>query len=167
MTTLARRKRLVVGAAALLLATAGVAVQGRQQPATPGGQDQVKQDAPPAAGAAAEPHGATNRELARTQLALIDQALGAMHQLARNGRLSFSDASFSLWERRRLDTLRRAGAGKAEIVAALEKQLETLKMEEAIAREAHERARATIIPIYDVQFRRMETEIWLNEEKAR
>ncbi len=47
---------------------------------------------------------------------------------------SIADPSFSLWGRRRLETLRKAGAGKAEIVAALEKYINSLKEEEAIAK---------------------------------
>ena len=47
---------------------------------------------------------------------------------------SIADPPFSLWGRRRLETLRKAGAGKAEIVAALEKYINNLKEEEAIAK---------------------------------
>ena len=81
--------------------------------------------------------------------------------------IRFIDPSFSLWGRRRLETLRRAGAGKAEIVAALEKYIDSLKKEEAIAETMHQEAQVTHVDVYDVQFRRMEAEIWLNEEKAR
>ena len=42
-------------------------------------------------------------------------------------RIGIADPSFSLWGRRRLETLRKAGAGKAEIVAALEKYINNLK----------------------------------------
>ena len=151
--------------------TAGVAVQGRQQPAPEGARGQAKAAPAPIVGAGgaplAVPDKAANRALASQQLALIDAALATMHGLARNARFSFGDPAFSLWEHRRLETLRRAGAGKAEIVAALEKSISSLQAEEAIAKTQHESARATQVPIYDVQFRRMEAEIWLNEEKAR
>ena len=88
--------------------------------------------------------------------------------MARDGRISLADPSFSLWGRRRLETLRKAGAGKAEIVAALEKYINSLKEDEAIAKSHASRAlEALKSSVYDVQFRRMEAEIWLNEEKAR
>ena len=76
---------------------------------------------------------AANRALARQQLALIDEALAALDQSARTGNVSIADPSFSLWGRRRLETLRKTGAGKAEIVAALGKYIDSLKREEAIA----------------------------------
>ncbi len=74
---------------------------------------------------------------------------------------------FALWGRRRLEALHRAGAGKAEIVAALEKYINDLKELEAIAKAREEQARSTQFGVYEMQFLRMEAEIWLNEEKAR
>jgi hypothetical protein len=169
MMWLARRKPLVAVAAALILATPGVDVQGRQQPAPEGAREQARTAPPPTAGAggAAGPEMAANRALARKQLALIDDALATLHQLALNARVNISDPRFSLWGRRRLETLRKAGAEKAEIVAALEKYIDSLKQEEAIAEGMRQSARATQVDVWDVQFRRMEAEIWLNEEKAR
>ena len=70
-------------------------------------------------------------------------------------RISISDPSFSLWGRRRLETLRKAGAGKAEIVAALEKYINSLKEDEAIAKGSDESARGTQVDVHDVQFRRI------------
>ena len=52
MMWLARLKPLVAVAAALILATAGVAVQGRQKPAPEGAREQAKPAPPPKAGAA-------------------------------------------------------------------------------------------------------------------
>jgi hypothetical protein len=172
MMWLARLRPRVAVTAALILATAGVAVQGRQQPAPERAREQAKTAAPPTAGAggAAMPDIAANRALAREQLALIDQALDALHTLARFPRgekTSFADPSFSLWERRKLEALHRAGAGKAEIVAALEKLIDTLKQEEAMAELRRRSARGTQLEVLDARFRRMEAEIWLNEEKAR
>jgi len=169
MMRLARLKPLVAVAAALILATAGVAVQGRQQPA-PQGEPQQRKTAPaPAAGAggAAVPDLSANRALAREQLALIDQALADLHRLALGGEIRFGDPSFSLWGRRRLEALRTAGAGKAEIVAALEKYVDSMKKEEATAQTMYEKGQTTRVDVYDVQFRRREAEIWLNEEKGR
>ena len=166
----ARLKPLVAVAAALVLTIAGFTVQGRQQAAPTGAQEQAKA-APPAlpptvgSGAAALPDIAANRALARKQLALIDEAWAMVDELARNGRLGIND--LSRWGHRRLETLRKTGAGKAEIVAALEKYVNTLKEHEAIAKELVQGARATPVAVYDVQYLRMEAEIWLNEEKAR
>ena len=90
-----------------------------------------------------------------------------LHDLARNARIDIATGPFALWGRRRLEALHRAGAGKAEIVAALEKCIADLKELEAIAKARKEAARATLLGVYEMQFLRMETEIWLNEEKAR
>lgn len=142
--------RYVVAAA--VLAFAGIAAYARQQPAAEG---QAKAD--PAA----------NHALARKQLALIDQALEVQHALARNGRLPLNDPSFAVWGRRKLETLRRVGAGKAEVIAALEKCIETLKADEALAVRMKEEARGTEAAVLDVRYRLIEAEIWMNEEKAR
>ena len=169
MMWLARLKPLVAVAAALILATAGVAVQERQQPASERKGEQAK-TAPPStadAGGAAVPDMAVNRALATEQLALIDEVLAIEHQGARDGKIARFDPSFSLWGRRRLETLRKTGAGKAEMVTALEKFLKTLKEEEALAKAHYESARVSRVELYDLQFRRMEAEIWLNNEKAR
>ncbi len=170
MMWLARLRMLVAVAVALILATAGVAVQGRQQPAPEGAREQAKTAPPPTAGAggAAVPDMAANRALAREQLALIDKALELLHQSNQAGSTKFAAPSFPIWERRRVETLHRAGAGKAEIVAALERYVNSLKEDEVIAeRSRQSRQGRTQLDVYDVQFRRMEAEIWLNEEKAR
>ena len=169
MMWLARLRLWVAVAVALILATAGVAVQGRPQPAPEGAREQAKTAPPPTAGAggAAVPDLAANRALAREQLALIDKALELLDQMSQAGSSKFATPSFSLWGRRRVETLHRAGAGKAEIVAALEKLIDTLKQDEAMAEVRRQSARGTLLDVYDVRFRRMEAEIWLNEEKAR
>ena len=175
MMWLAKLKPLVAVASVLILATAGVAVQARQKPAPGEAREQAKPAPPPAAGAGAAapapapagPDIAANRALARQALALIDDALAMMHERAQNGSFSIADPSFSIWGRRRLEMLRKAGARKAEIVAALEKEVDRLTMDEAIAKARKESARGTEVEVRDVQFRRLETEIWLNEEKAR
>ena len=165
MMWLARLKPLVAVAAALILAIAGVAVQGRQDRKPQGAREQAKTALPPTA--AAVPALAANQALAREQLALIDKALALLHSFAQNARISISDASFSVWERRKLETIRKTGAGKAEIVAALEKHIDDLKQEEAIAESRRQGARGTQVEVNDVRFRRLEAEMFLNEEKAR
>jgi hypothetical protein len=42
-----------------------------------------------------------------------------------------------------------------------------LKNDEAIAQTMYQKGNVTRVDLYDVQFRRREAEIWLNEEKAR
>jgi hypothetical protein len=124
MMGLARLTPLAAVAAALILATTGVAVQGRQQPTPEGAREQAGTAAPPrvGAGSAAVPDLAANRALAREQLALIDEALASLNRLYQTAKVSGpTDPAFSLWRRRRVETLRKTGAGKAEIVAALEK----------------------------------------------
>lgn len=166
----ARLKPLPAVAAALILATAGVAVRGHQQPAPEGAREQAKTTSPPGAGtgaaaAAAGSELAANRALAREQLALIDRARDMVHRLWQNGRAEYS--SLEIWDRRKLETLRRTGAAKAEIIAALEKHITLLKDEEKIAEQMVANARASEVTVLDARFRRVEAEIWLNEEKAR
>jgi hypothetical protein len=66
-----------------------------------------------------------------------------------------------------VETLHKAGAGKAEIVAALEKYINNLNEAEAIAKARQAAARGTRFDVYEIQFLCMEAEIWLNKEKAR
>jgi hypothetical protein len=98
---------------------------------------------------------------------MIEKALAIMHTLAQSGRFEFSDASFSVWRRRKLETIRETGTGMAEIVAALEQYINTLKQEEAMAETMLRSARGTQVGVYDTRFRRMEAEMFLNDEKAR
>lgn len=155
MTRFASLKPWAAMATVLTLATAGVAVQGRQQPPAAEGAREQGKDA------------AAVRALAREQLALIEAAQQTKNALARTGRVDFASPSFSIWERRKVETLRRSGAGKAEIIAALEQTLEVLKKQEAAIEAVRQSARATEIEVYDVKYRRMEAEIQLNVEKAR
>jgi hypothetical protein len=125
MMWLARLKPLVAVAAAVILATAGVAVQGRQGPAPEREREQANTAPPPAA--AAVPDLAANQALAREQLAIIDKALFILHAIGKVARISMSDASFAVWGRRKLETLRKTGAGKLELVTAVEEYINTLK----------------------------------------
>jgi RNA polymerase sigma factor (sigma-70 family) len=171
MIWLAKLKPLAALAATLILATTGVAVQQRQNAAPESAPPQSKPAAPKPAVAPApapiSPEEATNRALAREQLTLIDSALERMYRLAQNGRLEFNSPAFSIWESRRLDALRKAGATKAEIVAALERSLKFMESQEEIAKAQFRSARASEVSVLDVRFRRLQTQIWLNEERAR
>jgi flavin-binding protein dodecin len=68
--------------------------------------------------------------------------------------------------RRKLEALRRAGAGKAEIVAELEKYIKDLDWFHELTKFRMHIASSSV-DNYEVRFLRMEAEIWLNEEKAR
>jgi hypothetical protein len=171
MMSLTRLKPLVAVGAALILAIAGVAVQGRQQPAPQGAQEQVKATPqailpPIGSGAAALPDLAANRALARQQLAVIDEAWAILENLSRSARIDIDGGTIGPWGRRRLEALRRAGAGKAEIVAALEKYINDLERFDAIYHNEHNHHHPTYAE-HEIKFLRMEAEIWLNEEKAR
>lgn len=172
MMWLARPKPMVAVATVLVLAIAGVTVQGRQQSAPGGTQEQAKTPPPPTKTpplptAAAVPDMAPNQALARKQLAVIDKAWALMEFLAQNARIEIDGGTFGVWGRRRLEALRKAGAGKAEIVAALEKYIKDLDRLRAIVEGREAVARSTTPEDFEVQFLRMEAEIWLNEEKAR
>lgn len=168
MLWLGRIKLVVVISAILILVTGGLAVHGHQQPTKEeaGEQAQKASHASPSP-AGAEPDLVANRAIAREQLALIDKAWDLQRRLARGSRVELNDASFAEWGRRRLATLRRAGARKPEIVTALEKYINDLKEDEIEAKDRLAHASGTQLAVYDVQFRRMEAEMWLNEEKAR
>jgi hypothetical protein len=165
MMWLARQKPLAAVAAALFLVTAGVTAQGRQRPAPEREREQAKVVSPskPAGG----PDIAANQALAREQRGLIDEVLGVLQKMVRNGRISPSDPAFAVWGRRKLETLRRSGAGKAEIIGVLEEYIAELKQEEAIAEARRKSARGTQVDVYDARYRRIEAQIVLNEEKAR
>ena len=98
---------------------------------------------------------------------MIDKAWALMNDLAASARIEIATGPFGQWGHRKLETLHRAGAGKAEIVAALEKYIDSLKGLEAVANAKMAASRGTVLGVYEMQFLRMEAEIWLNEEKAR
>jgi hypothetical protein len=168
MMWLAKFKLLAVVPAILILVTAGVAVHGRQQPASDGASEPAR-TAPPQKGAegAAPADVSANRKLAREQLALIDKVLVALNEGVRAGNNRITDAAFTLWGRRRLEALRAAGAEKGEIVAALEKYVAELKKQEADVQLMYEANLLEFFDFSEFQYRRREAEIWLNEAKAR
>lgn len=121
--------------------------------------------------AAQEPRGAAavaqNQALAKEQLKLIDEVFDDLQALFRGGQISVSDIRFAVWGRRRVDALRASGATPAERVAALERYVDLMKKNEDYAQRAHERAEATRVDVADARYRRLEAEVWLNEEKAK
>lgn len=108
-----------------------------------------------------------NKPLAQEQLKLIDQALADLDRLIKGGEVSVTNSSFDLWERRRVETLRASGAGKAEMVAGLERYLNRLRNQERWTEELWKKDQATHTDFLDARYRRLEAEIWLNQEKAR
>ncbi len=109
---------------------------------------------------------AANRALARQQLAVIDEAWSILENLYRNARIDGDGGTIGVWGRRRLEALRRAGAQKDEIVAAMAKYVDDLERFQMLShlRSNHHH------PTYDeleIEFLRMEAESWSNEEKAR
>jgi hypothetical protein len=147
MSNLQRRGGLLLALVALAVALA---------PAAP--------EPPAKAGAEAL---AVNKPLAEEQLKLIDQGLAELDRLYKNGELSITSPRFTHWERRRVDALRAAGAGKTEIIAALERYVKRLKDVEGFTKTLHERDQATRADIMEATYERLEAEIWLNREKAR
>lgn len=163
-----RSNPFAVVVAALILGTAGVAAQGLRPSAADQTSEPAKTAAPRGTGDARPASGLTpNQALAREQLALIDAALADLHRRAQAGELRFDDVIFSLWERRRMEALRRSGAGKDEIVASLEKHVESLRSMEASTLRLLDQGQIIRAHVYDIQYRRREAEIWLNEEKSR
>jgi hypothetical protein len=147
MSNLQRRGGLLLALVALAVAPA---------PAAP--------EPPAKAGAEAL---AVNKPLAEEQLKLIDQSLAELDRLYKNGELSITSRGFNLWERRRIDALRAAGAGKTEIIAALERYLKRMKDVEGFTKTLYERDQAARGDITNARYERLEAEIWLNQEKAR
>jgi hypothetical protein len=112
---------------------------------------------------------AVNQALARKQLAVIDEAWARLEALSQIARIEINGGTIGPWGRRRLEALRKAAAGKAEIVAALEKYINDLERFQEIANARHSMSfvRSRTLEDHEVVFLRMEAEIWLNEEKAR
>jgi hypothetical protein len=117
----------------------------------------------PAAPQAADP----NKALAASQLNLARDALQDLDRLWRLGEMSLSDPRFPLWWRREVDAVRASGAGKAEVVAALELYVKRMKDMSKLVESAHQKAHATHVDVLDAQYRAAEAEMWLNQEKER
>jgi putative protein kinase ArgK-like GTPase of G3E family len=107
------------------------------------------------------------KALAREQLKVIDEAVPVLKRLFENGRIGATDLDHSRWGRRRIEALRTSGAGKAELVAALESYLDQMKKDEQLQEQRKEIARASYAAVLEARYRRLEAEIWLAEEKAR
>ena len=166
MTKPEGQKLLVTIAASMALAFAAGVVRGQQDSAPTGVQKQVA--ATPQSGPFVGPGIEVNRAIARKQLALIDEAWEGLEDLAKNGRIEIGHGTFGPWGRRRLEALRRVGAEKAEIVAALEKYIKDLDRMLDNVKHLNDFGTWRNAPgFYEIRYLRTEAEIWLNEEKAR
>jgi hypothetical protein len=110
---------------------------------------------------------ALNKSLAQEQIKLIDQALADLDRLVKGGEMSISDPRLDHWERRRVEATRATGAGKSEMVAAQGRYVNRLRDQERWAEELWKKDQATRTDVFDVKYRRLEAEMWLNQEKAR
>jgi len=116
---------------------------------------------------AAPPPADANKALAQEQLKLARQALHDLDLMNEREGLGRTDPRFALWERRQVEAIRAAGAGKAELIAALEDYLKRMREQERLAQLSIEKAQGTRIDLWDAQYRTLEAEMWLNHEKAR
>jgi hypothetical protein len=107
------------------------------------------------------------KPLAQEQLKVIEQAVRDLKRLAETGNVVATDPGFSRWARRRVDALRTSGAGKAEMVAALEGYLDQMRKDEQLRQRLLDTGHASHTDVLDARYRRLEAEIWLIEEKAR
>jgi hypothetical protein len=139
MATRSRRIGLLLG----IVALAGALAPAAQQPADP------------------------NKALAQEQLKLTRQALSDLDLLSKSGEVPTWDAKFVLWERRQVEAIRASGAGKAEVIAALESYVKRLRELERHMQAAYQKAEASRVDAYDARYRLFEAEMWLNQEKAR
>ncbi len=108
-----------------------------------------------------------NKALAETQLKLARQALEELDSLYKQARLSPLDSRIAVWERRQVEALSATGVGKAERLSAIEAYVNRMKRLSAIAEETHKQGTITGADVLDWQYRVLEAEMWLNQEKLR
>jgi Spy/CpxP family protein refolding chaperone len=124
--------------------------------------------APPAAPVKAAPEQpGTNKALADDQLKLARQALEELESLRQNAKLQNLDPRFAVWERRQVEAVKASGVGKAELVSALEKYVKRMKDLLMVAEASREAGMITHVDVLDWQYRVLEAEMWLNQEKSR
>ena len=110
---------------------------------------------------------APDKAMAQEQLKLARQALQGLDAMHKNGAVARYDPKFALWERRQVEAIRAAGATQAEYVAALEAYVKRLKGFASDLQAAHERGAASLVDVWDAEYRVLEAEMWLNREKSR
>ena len=107
----------------------------------------------------------TKNALAQEQLKLARQALESIDSLRKNGMLGPLDSG--IWERRQVEALQASGIGRGELVSALERYVKRMKDLAEIAKALRERAGINYVDVLDAQYRVLEAEMWLNQEKLR
>jgi hypothetical protein len=123
---------------------------------------------PPVASAQAAPEqSANNNALADDQLKLARQALEELESLRQNAKLQNLDPRFAVWERRQVEAVKATGVGKGELVSALEAYVKRMKDMSMIAKASREAGMITHVDALDWQYRVLEAERWLNQEKSR
>jgi hypothetical protein len=148
-------KLKILGAATLasVLAVGGIQVMARQlggrNPTTP---------PDPATSKTADPR----KSLAERQLKLARQALENLESSIKIGAVSPIDSRFALWGRRQVEALRASGAGKEELVKALEDYLKRMKDQVRSAEELYKTGRAPRVDLLDIQYHALEAEMWLH-----
>jgi hypothetical protein len=145
--------------AGLVLGTALAAVFS----ATPPSMAQIQKPAAPASAALRQQE--TKNALAKEQLKLARQALESVDFLRKCGVLGPLDSG--IWERRQVEALQASGIGRGELVSALESYVKRMKELAAIAKGLRERAAINGVDVLDAQYRVLEAEMWLNQEKSR
>jgi hypothetical protein len=108
-----------------------------------------------------------NKGLAKEQLKMSREALKQLDILYKRGELNRTDPRFALWSRREVEALRASGAGNAELVAALEAYVRTMRARVKATEELVKRDQATRVDLLDAQYNTLEAEMWLNREKTR
>jgi hypothetical protein len=117
----------------------------------------ARQEAPPDIGKA----------MAQEQLKVVRQALRDLETLHKADQVSLTDPRFPLWERRQVEAIRAAGAGKSELLAALENYQKRMKEQERLVQQAHANGEATTLDMWETRYRLLEAEMWLSRERAR
>lgn len=83
------------------------------------------------------------------------------------GTVTAYDPRFVVWERRRVEAVRDAGASHAEFLAALEGYVKSLRDRQRLAELAVRQAAAPGVELLEAKYHVLEAERWLNREKAR
>lgn len=124
-------------------------------------------DPAPAGGRAPRP----DQAMAKVKLQLAQTALHAFAILERRGEVALTDPRFALWESRKVEALRESGAGKEELIKALERyvsQMKRISLAAAVAlQNGHQKPENARMDMLDADYRVLEGEAWLNQEKSR
>jgi RNA polymerase sigma factor (sigma-70 family) len=108
-----------------------------------------------------------SKAMAQEQLKLARQALRDLDLMSKGEAVSRRDPRFALWERRQVEAILATGASRAELLAALENYVKQMKEQQRFAQLALEKDQGSRVDVWDAQYRVLEAEMWLNQEKAR